>query len=54
MTGQDQEQSGSWPDYWNPDDDVMDALRDACEALEDRVEGVVTGEVAGDGGVVAA
>lgn len=26
--------------YWQPDDDVLDALRDAGEELEDRLEGV--------------
>lgn len=27
-------------DYWQPDDDVLDALRDAGDELEDRLEGV--------------
>jgi magnesium chelatase subunit H len=26
--------------YWQPDDATLDALRDASEALEDRLEGV--------------
>jgi magnesium chelatase subunit H len=26
--------------YWHPDDATLDALRDASEALEDRLEGV--------------
>lgn len=32
--------------YWQPDDDVLDALRRAGEELEDRLEGVVDEEVA--------
>jgi magnesium chelatase subunit H len=27
-------------DYWQPDDAVLDALRDAGEELEDRLEGI--------------
>lgn len=27
--------------YWSPDAEMLDALRDACEELEDRLEGVV-------------
>ncbi len=26
--------------YWHPDDATLDALRDASDALEDRLEGV--------------
>ena len=26
--------------YWNPDDKVLNALRDSGDALEDRMEGV--------------
>ena len=27
-------------DYWQPDDDILDALRDAGDELEDRLEGI--------------
>jgi magnesium chelatase subunit H len=26
--------------YWSPDDATLDALRDAADAIEDRMEGV--------------
>lgn len=32
--------------YWTPDDDMLDALRNASEDLEDRLEGVTENEVA--------
>ena len=32
-------------DYWNPDDESLDALRKAGEDMEDWLEGV-TGEIA--------
>ena len=33
-------------DYWSPDEAVLDALREAGEELEDRLEGVATGVAA--------
>jgi magnesium chelatase subunit H len=33
-------------DYWSPSDEVLQALQEAGDELEDRLEGVVAGEAA--------